>query len=64
MILGCLRNQSTYRKKNSKEAPATLSKAIDKVGLVKSSICVNMVGGPMGHAGGMYNVAGVITVRD
>jgi hypothetical protein len=52
-ILGRLRNQSTCRKKNSKKAPATLSKAIEKVGLVKSSIRVNRVGGPMGHAGGM-----------
>jgi hypothetical protein len=52
-ILSHLRNQSTYRKKNSKKAPATLSKAINKVGLVESSIRVNRVGGPMGHAGGM-----------
>jgi hypothetical protein len=51
--LGCLGNQSTYRKKNSKKAPATLSKAIDKVGLAESSIRVNKVGGQMGHAGGM-----------
>ena len=48
-----LRKQSTYRKKNSKKAPATLSKAINKVGLSESSIRVNRVGGPMGHAGGM-----------
>jgi hypothetical protein len=53
MILSRLRNQSTYRKKNSKKAPATLSKAINKVGLAESSIRVNRVGGPMGHAGGM-----------
>jgi hypothetical protein len=52
-ILGRLRNQSTYRKKNSKEAPATLSKAINKVGLAESSFRVNRVGEPMGHAGGM-----------
>ena len=31
----------------------TLSKYIDMVGLVESCIYVNMVGGPMGHAGGM-----------
>jgi hypothetical protein len=47
-ILGRLRNQSIYRKKNSKKAPATLSKAINKVGLADSSIRVNRVGGPMG----------------
>jgi hypothetical protein len=52
-ILGRLRNQTTYRKKNSKKAPATLSKAVKKVGLVDSSIRVNRVGGLMGHAGGM-----------
>jgi hypothetical protein len=52
-ILGRLRNQSMYRKKNSKKAPATLSKAIDKVRLVESSIRANRVGGPMGHASGM-----------
>jgi hypothetical protein len=52
-ILGRLRNQSTYRKKNSKKAPATIFKAIEKVGLVDSSIRVNRVGGPMGHASGM-----------
>jgi hypothetical protein len=52
-IMSRLRKQSTYRKKNSKKAPATLSKAINKVGLPESSIRVNRVGGPIGHAGGM-----------
>jgi hypothetical protein len=38
-----------------KKAPATLSKAIDKVGLVESSIRVNIgrLEDPRGHAGGM-----------
>ncbi len=35
------------------QAPATLSKAVERVGLFGSSIRVNRVGGPMGHAGGM-----------
>jgi hypothetical protein len=52
-ILSCLRNQSTYQKKNWRKAPATLSKTINKIGLVESSIPVNMVGGPIGHADGM-----------
>ena len=52
-ILSLLRGQGGYRKENSKRAPATLSKAISKVGLVNPSIRVNRVGGPMGHAGGM-----------
>jgi hypothetical protein len=52
-ILSLLRGQAGYRKKDSKKAPSTLTKAIAKVGLVDSWIRVNRVGGPMGHAGGM-----------
>jgi hypothetical protein len=52
-VLSLLREGAGYRKQNSGKAPATLVKALAKVGLFESSIRVNRVGGPMGHAGGM-----------
>ena len=51
-ILSLLWGQSGYQNKYVK-ASDTLSNDIDKVGLVKSCICMNRVGITMEHAGGM-----------
>ena len=50
--LSLLWSQSGYPKKSGKD-PGTLSKAISRVGLVESCICMNRVGVPMGNSGDM-----------
>jgi hypothetical protein len=49
-----LRRAAPYRELNSRKAPATVDAAIDKKGLRASSLRVNRVGGPNGHAGGFF----------
>lgn len=48
-----LREAAPYRKEGSKRAPSTVSDLVAKEGLAKSSLRVNRVGGPFGHAGGL-----------
>jgi hypothetical protein len=47
-----LRRAATYRQPDSGKAPKSVDRAIKKKGLRGSSLRVNRVGGPNGHAGG------------
>jgi hypothetical protein len=49
-----LRRAAPYRELNSHRDPATLDAAIEIRGLRASSLRVNPVGGPNGHAGGFF----------